>query len=333
MAEPEKTAASAGEFGCIEAVCHDLLYRPELVKLGAGDDGAVYVSPPGMDQVISTDTMVEGIHFTAETMDAADVGWKLCTANFSDMAAMGAEPAQFVISAALPKKLPLSWLEACYEGIRAACRRYRVNLLGGDMTGSRQGVVLTGTVVGLVPSGTAVPRSGAREGDLLVLTGPVGDSAAGLEAIFRGRAREFPELVSRHRRPVPRVEAGAVLREAGIRALDDITDGLASESHEVAAASGQDLILEKNRIPLSEEARRAGEAFGIDPLHWAFTGGEDYALLGAGPEEAVRRAAEQIPLTVIGRVAGPGGRVWLEADGRLLLLPRCGYDHFKEETP
>lgn len=106
MAEPEKTAASAGEFGCIEAVCHDLLYRPELVKLGAGDDGAVYVSPPGMDQVISTDTMVEGIHFTAETMAAADVGWKLCTANFSDMAAMGAEPAQFVISAALPKTLP-----------------------------------------------------------------------------------------------------------------------------------------------------------------------------------------------------------------------------------
>ena len=125
MAEPEKTAASAGEFGCIEAVCHDLLYRPELVKLGAGDDGAVYVSPPGMDQVISTDTMVEGIHFTAETMDAADVGWKLCTANFSDMAAMGAEPAQFVISAALPKTLPLSWLEACYGGIRAACRMSR----------------------------------------------------------------------------------------------------------------------------------------------------------------------------------------------------------------
>lgn len=324
--------ASAGEFGCIDAVCRDLLYRPELVKLGAGDDGAVYVSPPGTDQVISTDTMVEGLHFTAETMGPADVGWKLCTANFSDMAAMGAEPAQLVVSAALPETLPLAWLTACYDGLRAACRRYRVNLLGGDMTGSKQGVVLTAAVVGFVPAGQAVPRSGAAEGDLLVLTGTVGDSAAGLEAIFRGRAGDFPALAERHRRPVPHVEAGRVLREAGFRALDDITDGLASEANEVARASRRDLLIDAARIPLSDEARRAGEAFGIDPLRWALTGGEDYALLAAGPAEAVRRAAERIPLTVIGRAGGPGGRVWLRRDGETRLLPRIGYDHFRK-TP
>ncbi len=324
--------ASAGEFGCIDAVCRDLLYRPELVKLGAGDDGAVYVSPPGTDQVISTDTMVEGLHFTAETMAPADVGWKLCTANFSDMAAMGAEPAQLVVSAALPETLPLAWLTACYDGLRAACRRYRVNLLGGDMTGSKQGVVLTAAVVGFVPAGQAVPRSGAAEDDLLVLTGTVGDSAAGLEAIFRGRAGDFPALAERHRRPVPHVEAGRVLREAGFRALDDITDGLASEANEVARASRRDLLIDAARIPLSDETRRAGEAFGIDPLRWALTGGEDYALLAAGPAEAVRRAAERIPLTIIGRAGGPGGRVWLRREGKTRLLPRIGYDHFRK-TP
>ena len=174
-----ETVSSLGEFGCIEAVCRDLIYRPELVRLGAGDDGAVYVTPPGTDEVISTDTMVEGLHFTAETMSPRDVGWKLCAANFSDMAAMGAEPAQLVISAALPKDLPLAWLAACYDGVRALCRKYRVNLLGGDMTGSPGGVILTAAVTGFLPSGTAVPRSGARPGDLLALTGTVGDSAAG----------------------------------------------------------------------------------------------------------------------------------------------------------
>ncbi len=322
------TAADLGEFGCIAAVCRDLIYRPELVRLGAGDDGAVYLSPPGMDQVISTDTMVEGLHFTAETMTPYDVGWKLCTANFSDMAAMGAEPAQMVISASFPGDLPVSWLEGCYEGIRAACRRFRVNLLGGDMTGSPKGVVLTGTVVGFVPAGTAVPRSGAQPGDLLALTGTVGDSAAGLAAQLRGRGGEFPALTARHRRPLPHVEAGRILREAGVHALDDITDGLASEADEVAKASGMDLIIDAEKVPLSEEVIRAGAAFGVPPLRWALTGGEDYALLAAGAEEVFRRAAEKLPLWIIGEVSGPGGQVYLKEGESLRPLSRSGYDHF-----
>ena len=104
--------------------------------------------------------MVEGIHFTSVTMSAYDVGWKLCASNFSDMAAMGADPIGFVISAAFPEKLYTSWVERCYEGIRDCCKEYRVNLLGGDMTGSVSGIIMTGTVVGIVPKDTAVRRSG-----------------------------------------------------------------------------------------------------------------------------------------------------------------------------
>lgn len=329
----EETVASLGEFGCIDAVCRDLIYRPELVRIGAGDDGAVYVSPPGTEQVISTDTMVEGIHFTEETMGPADVGWKLCTANFSDMAAMGAEPAQMVISAALPKNLPLSWLTACYDGIRKACRTFRVNLLGGDMTGSRQGVVLTGTVVGHVPAGQAVLRSGARPGDVLALAGTVGGSAAGLAALLAGRGAEFPACTACHQRPRPQIEAGRILREAGARALDDITDGLASEANEVAQASGMDLLIDAARVPISEETERAAAALGADALHWALTGGEDYALLAAGPAEAIARAAERTPLAVIGRVTGPGGAVYLARDGKTSRIGRAGYDHFKQPLP
>ena len=329
MKSKERTVADAGEFGCIREICRDLIYRPELVKIGAGDDGAVYVSPPDMDQVISTDTMAEGIHFTAETMTPADVGWKLAAANFSDMAAMGAEPAQFVVSAALPAGLPMAWVLGCYEGLRAACRAFRVNLLGGDITGSRQGVVLTGTVVGFVPEDQAVRRSGAVPGDLLAVTGTLGDSAAGLDAIFAGRAEAYPALAEKHRRPLPQIEAGRILREAGVHALDDITDGLAEEAAEIAEASGVSLVIRAEKVPLSEEARRAAAAFGKDPLRYALTGGEDYQLLAAGPAACIARAAEKLPLTVIGR-AEEGCGVFLTGNGTKEPLPRIGYDHFRD---
>ena len=152
----EKTVKDTGEFGCLRKITHGFINRPEWVKLGSGDDCAVYTVPDGMDELISTDTMVEGIHFTAETMGPCDVGFKLCTSNFSDVAAMGGRPCGFVISAGLPENLPLAWLEACYDGIREACRRYGVNLLGGDITGSPGGIILTGTVTGMVPADTAV---------------------------------------------------------------------------------------------------------------------------------------------------------------------------------
>ena len=149
----EETVKDVGEFGLIDRIAKDLIYRPELVVIGSGDDGAVYRVPAGYDQVISTDTMVEGIHFIKKTMRPSDVGYKLCASNFSDMAAMGADAIGFVISAALPEQLPVSWVESLYEGIRECCSSYRVNLLGGDVTGSPGGVILTGTVVGMVPIG------------------------------------------------------------------------------------------------------------------------------------------------------------------------------------
>lgn len=325
------TVKSVGEFGCIDAICHDLIYRPDLVKLGAGDDAAVFVTLPHMEQLISTDTLVEGIHFTDVTMEAADVGWKLCTANFSDMAAMGGEPHSFVISAALPDALPLSWIERCYDGIREACSTYRVNLLGGDITGSRQGVVLTGTVVGMVPAGTAVRRSGAKPADVLAVTGTVGDSAAGLDALLAGRSAVYPQVTGKHRRPLPQIHYGEVLRNGGVHALDDITDGLASESHEIAGASGVDLLIHGDLVPISEETRKAAAEFGKTPLSYALCGGEDYQLLAAGPMDVMKRAAQEIPLTVIGEVKEGSGRVYLEEAGKVQLLPRIGYDHFREE--
>lgn len=205
----EEIVKDVGEFGLIDRIAKDLIYRPELVVIGSGDDGAVYRVPAGYDQVISTDTMVEGIHFIKKTMRPSDVGYKLCASNFSDMAAMGADAIGFVISAALPEQLPVSWVESLYEGIRECCSSYRVNLLGGDVTGSPGGVILTGTVVGMVPKGCAVTRSGARFGDLVFATETLGDSAAGLSALLAGLQEEYPSLCERHQRRVRRSSSAA----------------------------------------------------------------------------------------------------------------------------
>lgn len=327
-----ETIKDVGEFGLIDRIAKDLIYRPELVVIGSGDDGAVYRVPSGYDQVISTDTMVEGIHFIKKTMHPSDVGYKLCASNFSDMAAMGAEAIGFVISAALPKDLPVSWVESLYEGIHACCSSYRVNLLGGDVTGSPCGVILTGTVVGMVPKGRAVTRSGARFGDLVFATETLGDSAAGLSALLAGLSEEYPSLCERHQRPRPQIKLGSALRAAGATSLNDVSDGLSSEINEIAKASQVEIELFREKIPISAEAAKLGAYLAKDPVDWALTGGEDYELIGTISEENFRKLDPSLPISVIGQVVKAGrGCVYLSDRGKRQKLAAKGYDHFSDE--
>lgn len=327
-----ETIKDVGEFGLIDRITKDLIYRPELVVIGSGDDGAVYRVPSGYDQVISTDTMVEGIHFIKKTMHPSDVGYKLCASNFSDMAAMGAEAIGFVISAALPEDLPVSWVESLYEGIRACCSSYRVNLLGGDVTGSPCGVILTGTVVGMVPKGRAVTRSGARFGDLVFATETLGDSAAGLSALLAGLSEEYPSLCERHQRPRPQIKLGSALRAAGATSLNDVSDGLSSEINEIAKASQVEIEFFREKIPISAEAAKLGAYLAKDPVDWALTGGEDYELIGTISEENFRKLDPSLPISVIGQVVKAGrGCVYLSDRGKRQKLAAKGYDHFSDE--
>lgn len=325
----EKTVEDIGEFGCIKEIAHDLVYRPDFLSLGVGDDAAVYRIPEGYDELISTDTMVEGIHFTAETMSAADVGYRICAVNFSDMAAMGGEPISLVLSLALPKRTSLDWLRAFYEGVRTCCEMYRVNLVGGDMTGAKDGIVITGTVVGRVPSGKAVRRSGSQVGDVVFVTGTLGDSSAGLQVILDGKGKDFPFLVERHRRPLPQVDFGKSLRKGGATALNDISDGLSKELREIAEASGVDIEIDKSKLPLSDEIRKWGSVFGRNIYHNALHGGEDYELVGTIPQEKWEKVSAEIEATAIGVVTQKGGKHVTMRDGiHRYELPIYGYDHF-----
>lgn len=324
----EDRIGDIGEFGLIRRITHDFIYRPELVRLGTGDDGGVYRIPEGFDEVISTDTMVEGLHFTKETMGPEDVGYHLAASNFSDMAAMGADAHGFVLSIALPNDLPVSWVESLYDGIRLCCRKYRVNLLGGDVTGSPKGIILTGTVLGMVPEGKMVPRSGAKVGDLVFVTETIGDSAAGLYALLHGMEKDWPFLVKRHRRPEPQIEKGILLRKAGAHSLNDISDGLSRELNEIALASQVEIEIEPALIPLSEETKALAAKEKVNPLSWAFNGGEDYELTGTISPESFDTIERKDGITVIGRVTGKGHGVYLKENGSRRLLEIHGYDHF-----
>ena len=234
----------------------------------------------------------------------------------------------FVLSIALPDELPVEWVEKLYDGIRLCCKKYRVNLLGGDVTGSPRGIILTGTVLGIVPEGKAVPRSGAEEGDLVFVTETIGDSAAGLYAILHGKGKDWPFLVKRHRRPEPQIEKGILLRKAGAHSLNDISDGLSRELNEIASASQVEIEINPSLIPLSKEARKLAAEVHMDPLSWAFNGGEDYELTGTISPESFDTIERKDGITVIGRVTGKGHGVYLKENGSRKLLKIHGYDHF-----
>lgn len=239
------------------------------LSVGIGDDAAVFAVPSGRDVVVCCDAMIETVHFLRETMRPADIGYKAVVANVSDVAAMGGIPRFALVTAGVGPGWTPEELAAVYDGIHEACETYGLRLIGGDTVSTPDALHLSVTVLGEVEPGRALLRSSARPGDAVFVTGVVGDSAAGLHALLAAReagcaveARWQP-LVARHQRPSAQVEAGRLLLLSGLgRALNDVSDGLASEAWELAEASGVAMVLERERIPLSPELRAYAAAAG-----------------------------------------------------------------------
>ncbi|MBD2847150.1 thiamine-phosphate kinase [Paenibacillus sp. IB182496] len=322
------------------------------VRLGIGDDAAVVEPPQGADGepvqwLLAVDTMVETVHFNWRTMSEADVGYKALAANISDIAAMGGQPAHALVSISAPAACTAERMTSLYDGLYACAARYGVAIVGGDTTSAPEHLVISVTVTGTVPAGRAVPRSGAKPGDAVFVTGPLGLSAAGLHYLLAAPARpgaaaieadEAGSLVQAHRRPVPSPEGGRLLAERGTcHALNDVSDGAASEAWELAEASGVSIVLEEARLPLSGSMARYARRQGRDPLDWVLYGGEDYVLMGTIAADDAEQAgaalrARGIPFYRIGVVeSGPSG-VWLDRGGGRAPLAKGGYNHFASAT-
>jgi thiamine-monophosphate kinase len=316
-----------GEFELIAAFTRELPLRGEGVVLGVGDDAAVLRPPRGEELVVTTDAVLEGVHFDRR-FRPEDVGWKALAVNLSDLAAMGARPLWAQVALGVPPRTAASRLAGVARGLGACAREAGIAVVGGNVTRAAE-LSLTVTVIGSVRPGRALLRGGARPGDAILVSGTLGEAALGLE---RGAPAAFGR---RQRRPEPRVALGRAL--AGIATAGiDVSDGLVQDLGHLCRASKVGASIRLAELPLSAAYLRrvAGRP---DPWAAALAGGEDYELLVALPPArlAAARAAAQAartPLTVIGRaVEGRGVRI-LTADGRELPLP-AGHDHLRAPAP
>ena len=288
---------------------------------GLLDDAAVLGWPLGHDLVATHDMLAEGVHFTADC-PAADVGWKLAAVNLSDLAAMGARPVGVLMGAGVGADRGADWAAGLVRGLEQALERFGVPLLGGDTIRSGPTTVLALTALGSVVPGAALGRMGASAGDMLWVSGTIGDAGLGLR-VAQGASFGAGDaaLLKRYRRPVPRLALGLALRGVATAALD-VSDGLLIDAARLAEASGLGVEIESAAIPLSEAARASGV-----PVVELAALGDDYELLFAAPEvagEAVRAAADRtgVPIARIGRLVRGAG-LWLDGEAP----DRLGYQH------
>jgi len=325
-----------GEFGLIERLAARLAGGGADVLVGIGDDAAVLRTGGPKDLVFTTDTMVENVHFRLDFASPWQVGWKALASAVSDISAMGGMPRAAVVSVAVSRDVRVDVLDGLYGGIATSAEHHQTQVLGGDTVRTEGPMVVTVSAVGECETGQAVARSGAQPGDVVVVTGTLGDSAAGLALLAAGRGGDarFQTLLERHLQPTARLAEGALLARAGATALIDISDGLVQDAGHVARMSGAKIEIRLDRIPTSEALQAAGDVLHVDPTRWALSGGEDYELLAALSERAIGDVAAEIeavggsPIRVIGRVIEGEGVTVRDADGRPLAA-RSGWDHFR----
>ena len=319
-----------GEFGFIDAVKDKTIFNPASVVVGIGDDGAVYKTTAGMEQIAVIDTMVEGSHFIiGRTASWRDVGYKAVASNLSDVAAMGGIPTHIILSTAIPRDMNMGDLTELYAGIKDICRTYGVNIIGGDTVLAEKNMVITVAAFGEVEAGKAICRSGARPGDVVAVSHTVGDSAGGLDVLLHGE-RGYETLKQAHCRPVPQIELGRLLVQYGGHSLNDISDGLASEANEIAKASSVDMVIDKAAVPISPSLRRWADKSAKDVYSFAFNGGEDYELIFTmAPADFAGLRAVCPYVAPIGEVRPGTGCVYVRDGGGETLLPPAGWNHFR----
>jgi len=309
----------------------NLAGRP--VRLGIGDDAALFRPKRGHETILTCDWFLEGTHFQRDTHPADAVGWKSLARALSDVAAMGGVPRCFLLSLALPESHTGRWLDAFLGGLRRASRKFACTLAGGDTTRRRE-ILISVTAVGEILCTRAVLRSGARTGDIIYVTGRLGEAELGLRILMRSKTqpRSSNSFLSKHLYPEPRLAVGQWLAEKRLAtSMMDLSDGLSTDLPRLCAASGVGARVDSALLPVARLSK-AGRGPGVDSLQLALHGGDDYELLFTVRPDKVNilpKTLHGVPLTAIGRVTEQRELVLLKQKGRERQLHPGGWDPFR----
>ncbi len=335
--QPEEPTPSR-ETALIEALGRKFGPPPPGVVLGIGDDCAA-LSLDGADYLLWTvDTLVEGVHFDLSYQTLAQLGWKTLAVNLSDIAAMGGEPGPALLSLGWPPERDPAWALELANGLARAAQEYGAAIIGGDTVASPGRLSVTITLTGTVPVAQMLRRTGAQEGELIMVTGELGEAAAGLAALKQPSELDQElqaALAAAHLAPRPQLTAGRLLAQEGLAsAAIDLSDGVASDLYHLCRASGVGAVVPAAAVPISPRVLAAAPYLQADPLKLALMGGEDYHLLFTSPpEKAVRLArvfagADLPPPLLLGEIVA-GDRVSLVTSTGEVDISGAGFDHFR----
>ena len=331
--------SSLGEFGLIDHLTQNIELKNASTIVGVGDDGAV-IDHFGKQTVISTDLLIEGIHFDLIYTPLKHLGYKSVIVNLSDIYAMNATPTQITLSLGISNRFSLEALDEFYEGVYAACDEYNVDLVGGDTASSQKGFIISVTAIGEVTPDRFVKRSTARKGDLICCSGDLGAAYLGLVFLEREKKifLESPEVkpdlegekyvIGRLLKPEARKDIIEFFERASIlpTSMMDISDGLSSEILHICKQSGLGCILREEKIPIAEDTRTAAYKFELDPTACALSGGEDYELLFTIPQQDYEKLVLNEQISVIGYMTEPekGNKIITKGGNELDSRPRVG---------
>lgn len=339
-----RTIEELGEFGLIDHLTSGFTNRQESTKVGVGDDAAV-IDHGSFYQVITTDLLLEGIHFDLVYTPLKHLGYKAVVVNLSDVYAMNAAPRQITVSLGISGKFSVEALEEFYDGVKLACEQYKVDLVGGDTSGSVTGLLISVTAIGTVLKEELALRSGAKKNNLVCVTGDLGAAYMGLKILnrekqlhvedpgFNPELKGYDYVLERFLKPEPRVDVLLALKEAGVKpsAMIDISDGLSSELLHICKASECGCQVYDDRIPVADETAIVAEEFQLEPLVAALHGGEDYELLFTVPLADFDKVSAIPGVSVIGNMTDKKGKALLVGnDGSAIPLKAQGWNAYTD---
>ena len=345
MSEERTEISSLGEFGLIEHLTKNIELQNASSIVGVGDDAAV-IDHFGKQTVITTDLLIEGVHFDLMYTPLKHLGYKSVIVNLSDVYAMNATPTQITLSLGISNRFSVEALDEFYEGVYAACEKYGVDLVGGDTASSQKGFIISVTAIGEVTTDRYVKRSGAQKGDLLCVSGDLGGAYLGL--LFLEREKQIylenpaiqPDLegesyvVGRLLKPEARKNIIEFLEEQSIMptSMMDISDGLSSEILHICKESNVGCVLYEEKIPVSEETKKAAYKFEIDPTACALSGGEDYELLFTIHQSDYDKIVLSEEISVVGYItdASEGARIITKGNNTFPITAQ-GWDALKKK--